>query len=1305
VAYVDALRAELRFIVECNVYLWQSGGDGSRAFSAPPMYFSDWCCGVGGSSWGAQQAGGVPVAAIESNKVFSACYTDTFGIRPGEDVRTNREDSANIAVRGSLDLVTASGECSRWSQAAEMSGYNDKATVCLWDQLFLRIVLESPRSFCFENVRGMASANNGMAFKWILASFQAAGYVTAWKLGCPSQLGRPFHRVRLHVAAMRIDEARASWWARLDPDQWFIPAAGTRFACIRFILEPLDTPREELERDGAVFVEEQFWRLFVEPVVMPDRSAEAEGDYIDRSFLRGSASSVISHDVLAGPPETFIIGLMGEEVARLDERNRHRLYHINGLGPCFVRFGGEGGFQAGCFYIPAGITRGEHRPAVARGLCKVEMQRYCDVFGLQVPAGTMATNGGKRESATEAYGQIEVPLVSKKVCGSLFQCLDSTRGLAEINIPRSVTFDPEQRSDVLSPIVDQVVAQFVQFARKRDMALMEDPTAKVSVLSKQMFVDFEGSVSKDTLIINLDPYMNAAALGEVWDLPLNGKPRRVQRRPVQTVSFRAALKRGVFRGTSMELLAATLDGRGNYSGSMIAPNRLYISLNSKVFLAAHERTVKDIKDEMDFGCLRAFASELIERVPACIITQSAVPKRVLAHLKWLREGVLREAKMRRIANKAKNADIAASTNAWVDILAVQKTELARLDDMGKHVVAMCAMASAMNRRAKVEAAGKAIDLMLVWRVFMAEGDVARAYRNLRSCPTETWKSMLYTVFPNGDFKWLEDLVLDFGGRMNPGNFMEVAFGLVMIWAAMCEDIRDCTAPEYVRKHMQDWCHRGYTRCERMRPEQFRAFNGRSERVVPEVLDESQSGAVVVEPVEHARVSWAEPVEVVTRSPAEVELENEARAQAQATLFNQPFKKPGRASPEEAERMMVEIEEAAGVQVGHRMDYPRGTLRAALSHGEDVDVCLKMYRLKAYMDDFAVVCCDQGDKRRVNAVRERLLKAGQEVGLPFGDDKWEAGAATEELVSLGLGFDTRDVEDPKNFLPEDTVLELVFLLEELVDGRMGVTVKAMQSLAMKLQRATFVVPVGKLYICGLFAAIRLQDIKNCKGKPKYLKRVRSGATKHQEEVPMVPITKWVRRNAEWWLEYFKLGSPRTSCLLPKADFEGAAQADAALSGFGGFWIVGTVMYFFHGKWSEEEKESFNSTREGSLNINALELKTQTFLLYLGREDFKGHVFMPECDNDTTVVLRESFKARNESMAVLLEEYDQIAAADAIVSHMTHIPGLVNTTSDILSREGEGSEFHAAVANDFPLVTQKINVSEELPAPIRSLSSLL
>jgi hypothetical protein len=56
-------------------------------------------------------------------------------------------------------------------------------------------------------------------------------------------------------------------------------------------------------------------------------------------------------------------------------------------------------------------------------------------------------------------------------------------------------------------------------------------------------------------------------------------------------------------------------------------------------------------------------------------------------------------------------------------------------------------------------------------------------------------------------------------------------------------------------------------------------------------------------------------------------------------------------------------------------------------------------------------------------------------------------------------------------------------------------------------------------------------------------------------------------------------------------------------------------------------------------------------------------------------------------------------------MTHIPGLVNTTSDILSREGEGSEFHAAVANDFPLVTQKINVSEELPAPIRSLSSLL
>jgi hypothetical protein len=55
----------------------------------------------------------------------------------------------------------------------------------------------------------------------------------------------------------------------------------------------------------------------------------------------------------------------------------------------------------------------------------------------------------------------------------------------------------------------------------------------------------------------------------------------------------------------------------------------------------------------------------------------------------------------------------------------------------------------------------------------------------------------------------------------------------------------------------------------------------------------------------------------------------------------------------------------------------------------------MWRLRAYMDDFACVVAGRVDKRRVNAVRNMLRRAGDEVNLPLGDDKWKAGEPSQK----------------------------------------------------------------------------------------------------------------------------------------------------------------------------------------------------------------------------------------------------------------------------------------------------------------------
>jgi len=153
-------------------------------------------------------------------------------------------------------------------------------------------------------------------------------------------------------------------------------------------------------------------------------------------------------------------------------------------------------------------------------------------------------------------------------------------------------------------------------------------------------------------------------------------------------------------------------------------------------------------------------------------------------------------------------------------------------------------------------------------------------------------------------------------------------------------------------------------------------------------------------------------------------------------------------------------------------------------------------------------------------------------------------------------------------------------------------------------------------------------------------------------------------------------------MPKVTYPGDIEADACGHGFGGFFTIGTTMYFFAGVWSEAERASFDSSAPLTLDINTLELATQFFLLYLGIDAFRSHTIMPKCDNDTSVVLKNSYKARSTHLAQLLEDYDHLSALNNVNVQMVHIPGVINRVSDILSRDGVCKDFYNAVRTDFP-----------------------
>jgi hypothetical protein len=118
----SAIIAEVRHINEVNPFLWQACGDGLCAAAAPRLLASDWFCGIGGSSNGAQRAGCVIVRAIERQAPLRKLYSKSFGVIPGCDVCTNVDDAAPLAPARSIDIQMASFECSTFSQAGAQAG-------------------------------------------------------------------------------------------------------------------------------------------------------------------------------------------------------------------------------------------------------------------------------------------------------------------------------------------------------------------------------------------------------------------------------------------------------------------------------------------------------------------------------------------------------------------------------------------------------------------------------------------------------------------------------------------------------------------------------------------------------------------------------------------------------------------------------------------------------------------------------------------------------------------------------------------------------------------------------------------------------------------------------------------------------------------------------------------------------------------------------------------------------------------------------------------------------------------------------
>jgi hypothetical protein len=197
--------------------------------------------------------------------------------------------------------------------------------------------------------------HGGSVLDWVLQNLQAVGYATAWTIGSPWMLGLPFNRPRLFIACLRLDLARASWWARMSPDHWFRLKPGHSYTTVRSCLEAFDTPQDILEQRGARW---------------------------NKPFVRCSWQTVPHHDP-AVVPRTYVVDTYGPKVPRFKEQNNNRVFSIDGLMPTMTR---QGPHPLGMIFIPGSAPGARrYRAAVIRSYTCDEVRRGVGLEGWKVP--------------------------------------------------------------------------------------------------------------------------------------------------------------------------------------------------------------------------------------------------------------------------------------------------------------------------------------------------------------------------------------------------------------------------------------------------------------------------------------------------------------------------------------------------------------------------------------------------------------------------------------------------------------------------------------------------------------------------------------------------------------------------------------------------------------------------------------------------------------------------------------------------------------------------------------------------------
>lgn len=159
--------------------------------------FIDLFSGIGGFHSGLAPIGGECVMASDILPIACETYFANYGIKPKGDIT-----KISLKEIPSHDLLCGGFPCQSFSNVGQKGGLSDPRGEMIFE-IFRILKGKKPKAFILENVKGLASHNQGKTLAFIVDALESLGYKVKYRVLEAKDFGLPQIRKRLFIVGVR----------------------------------------------------------------------------------------------------------------------------------------------------------------------------------------------------------------------------------------------------------------------------------------------------------------------------------------------------------------------------------------------------------------------------------------------------------------------------------------------------------------------------------------------------------------------------------------------------------------------------------------------------------------------------------------------------------------------------------------------------------------------------------------------------------------------------------------------------------------------------------------------------------------------------------------------------------------------------------------------------------------------------------------------------------------------------------------------------------------------------------------------